>query len=78
MSTEAIWNIVVTQRQGQQGEICHQQTLLATGLTAGTHLAKEEAGDQMRLGHVASVFTSSPQMLGEATILFSPCDGFSE
>lgn len=32
---------------------------------------------QMRIDCVASIFISCPQMLGEATILFSPLDGFS-
>lgn len=66
-----------TERQGRQGEIYHQQTLLATGVAAGSHLAHENAGDQIRVDHVASLFTSCLQMLGEATVLFSPLDGFS-
>lgn len=31
----------------------------------------------MRMDHAASVFTSCPEMLGEATILFSSPYGFS-
>lgn len=65
-----------TERQGCQGDIYYQQNLLATGAAAGSLLVPEEAEDQMGTEHVASIFTSCPQMQDEATFLFSPLDGF--